>query len=63
LLLLTAWRAAPSDAVMVGDFVHDLDAGRAAGVATVYLDWQRSARWTAHADLTLDDFESLVSGT
>ena len=62
LLLLTAWRAAPDDAVMVGDFVHDLDAGRAAGVATVYLDWQRSARWTAHADLTLDDLESLVAG-
>ncbi len=61
-LLLTAWRAAPCDAVMVGDFVHDLDAGRAAGVATVYLDWQRSARWTAHADLTLHGLEGLMRG-
>jgi HAD superfamily hydrolase (TIGR01549 family) len=61
-LLLAAWGAAPEDAVMVGDFVHDLDAGRAAGVATVYLDWERSSRWTGHADLTLDSLEHLITG-
>lgn len=60
-LLLSAWRADPDDAVMVGDFIHDLDAGRAAGVATIYLDWERSSRWSAHADLTLHDLESLAT--
>jgi HAD superfamily hydrolase (TIGR01509 family) len=62
-LLLTAWGAAPGDAVMVGDFVHDLDAGRAAGVATIYLDWEGSARWSAQADLTLGDLENLATAT
>jgi HAD superfamily hydrolase (TIGR01549 family) len=60
-LLLAAWGATPGDAVMVGDFVHDLDAGRAAGVATLYVDWERTARWSARADLTLESFEQLMT--
>lgn len=60
-LLLTAWGATPDDAVMVGDFVHDLDAGRAAGVATIYLDWEGSARWAGRADLTLGNLDSLLA--
>lgn len=36
--LLTNWQAAASDAVMVGDAIYDLQAGRAAGAATLYLD-------------------------
>ncbi len=60
LRLLDGWGATTDDAVMVGDFVHDLRAGRAAGVATVYLDWDGAARWSAHADLTLDGLMGLV---
>jgi HAD superfamily hydrolase (TIGR01509 family) len=41
--LLAGWQADPSDAVMVGDAIYDLQAGREAGVATVYLD--PSGRW------------------
>lgn len=63
LRLLAAWGAEAGDAVMVGDFVHDLDAGRAAGVATVYLDWEGSARWAGQADLTLENLEQLLAGT
>lgn len=36
--LLAQWQAAPHEAVMVGDFVYDLQAGRAAGTATLYID-------------------------
>lgn len=36
--LLTQWQAQPHEAVMVGDFVYDLQAGRAAGTATLYID-------------------------
>lgn len=36
--LLDAWDAKPEDAVMVGDFLFDLEAGNSAGVATVYVD-------------------------
>ncbi len=60
--LLAAWGASADDAVMVGDFVHDLDAGRAAGVATVYLDWEGEARWSGRADLTLGNLDCLMTG-
>jgi len=36
--LLTTWARAPTDAVMVGDYVYDLDAGRNAGCMTVHVD-------------------------
>lgn len=38
LRLLDAWQAPANDAVMVGDAIYDLQAGRAAGTATLYLD-------------------------
>lgn len=38
LRLLAAWRAAPADAVMVGDWDFDVMAGRAAGVQTILVD-------------------------
>jgi phosphoglycolate phosphatase-like HAD superfamily hydrolase len=44
---------------MVGDFVHDLAAGRAAGVTTVYVDWDGSGRWRDAADVTLPSLEAL----
>ena len=37
-LILSAWSAAASDAVMVGDYIFDVEAGRAAGCATVLID-------------------------
>jgi HAD superfamily hydrolase (TIGR01549 family) len=51
--LLDRWGAAADDAVMVGDFLFDLQAGRAAGVATVYLDWDGDGRWAGEADVVL----------
>lgn len=36
--LLAGWRGEADAAVMVGDFLFDLEAGRAAGTATVYVD-------------------------
>ena len=36
--LLARWGAEAKDAVMVGDAIYDLQAGRAAGTATLYLD-------------------------
>lgn len=38
LRLLQQWGAEADDAVMVGDAIYDLQAGRAAGAATLYLD-------------------------
>lgn len=48
--LLESWGAEPEDAVMVGDYLFDLQAGRAAGVTTVYVDPTGGFPWRAHAD-------------
>ncbi|MDG1479220.1 MAG: HAD-IA family hydrolase [Myxococcota bacterium] len=43
--ILTSWRAEPSDTVMVGDFQFDLEAGAAAGTATVLIDRLGGRDW------------------
>ncbi len=48
--LLEHWGARPEDAVMVGDYLFDLQAGKAAGVATVYVDPSGGFPWRDHAD-------------
>lgn len=56
--LLAGWGAPPSDAVMVGDWIYDTAAGRAAGTATVLVVRDERAPETDTADLrvaTLDD--------
>lgn len=37
-LLLSLWNASANDAVMVGDYLFDLQAGHSAGVSTVHMD-------------------------
>jgi HAD superfamily hydrolase (TIGR01509 family) len=61
LLLLDAWGADPSDAVMVGDWGFDVEAGRSAGVATVLIDRDGSAaRFGERADLHLRSLATLT---
>jgi len=61
LRLLELWGANPDDAVMVGDYVHDLHAGRTAGVATVLVDRPgRGADWVAFADRVVDRLDALL---
>ncbi|WP_421862843.1 HAD family hydrolase [Motiliproteus sp.] len=59
--LLEGWQCRPSEAVMVGDFLYDLEAGRAAGVATVHFAIDRQQRWPEMTDLLLESFEPLLS--
>ncbi|EPJ54684.1 MAG: HAD-superfamily hydrolase subfamily IA [Osedax symbiont Rs2] len=47
--LLEQWQVKVSDAVMVGDFRFDLEAGRAAGTATVHIT-QDKQRWPELTD-------------
>ena len=51
LRLLAQWQADAGDAVMVGDAIYDLRAGRAAGTATLYLDPDGDGPHGAWADL------------
>jgi HAD superfamily hydrolase (TIGR01509 family) len=58
--LLDSWRAAPRQAVMVGDYRYDLLAGRAAGTATVYVDTSGEFPFAEHADVSVQSLEELV---
>ena len=59
--LLTRWAARPEDAVMVGDYRFDLEAARAAGVVAVWLDSERSGRFSSLADVTVHHLAALMT--
>jgi HAD superfamily hydrolase (TIGR01509 family) len=55
--LLERWEATPEQAVMVGDYIHDVRAGRAAGVGTILIERSGPTGWDSEADYVL---QSLV---
>jgi len=62
--LLERWDAQPKEAVMVGDFRSDLEAGRQAGTATIWLDLPevQSGDFRKWADLRVESLEELFCG-
>ena len=58
--LLTGWSATADDAVMVGDYIHDLDAGINAGTATVYLDTSGEFQFKDSADVCVRQLSELI---
>ncbi|MCC5885815.1 MAG: HAD family hydrolase [Gammaproteobacteria bacterium] len=61
LTLLRRWRCGPDDAVMVGDFRFDLEAGRAAGVLTVHLDTAAAFPWPELADHRVRSLQDILA--
>jgi HAD superfamily hydrolase (TIGR01509 family) len=59
-ILLARWEARPDEAVMIGDYVFDVQSGRAAGTATVLIDPARRPEWALSADLIITDFAELL---
>lgn len=59
LRLQRAWGLEPERSVMVGDFLFDLQAGRRAGAATVWVDLTGEGTHADQADLTVRDLEAL----
>jgi HAD superfamily hydrolase (TIGR01509 family) len=62
--LLDHWQAAPSSTVIVGDHVHDLDAGVAAGICTVHFDTSGQFAWPELATYrvkTLSELSELIN--
>lgn len=59
--LLAGWAATPSDGVMVGDAEYDIEAGRAAGAATVLLDPSGASAWRARADFCVGGLSELLA--
>ncbi|MCP4295820.1 MAG: HAD family hydrolase [Proteobacteria bacterium] len=63
LKLLKNWEASPANSVMVGDYLHDLRAGVAAGTGTVHLDRTGQFAWSELATIevkTLFDLAKLI---
>ena len=60
LALLARWSTTGADAVMVGDYLFDLQAGRAAGTATVLFDVSGAFPWPDHADRCVDRLDALL---
>lgn len=58
--LLTTWRKTPDETVMVGDYLFDLQVGRAAGTATIHVDRSGAFRWPELADMEVSTLEELV---
>ncbi len=57
--LLNLWSASPSEAVMVGDYRFDIESGREAGTATIYVGPAERGDWTALADARVGDLRAL----
>ena len=60
LVLLGRWGLGGDQAVMVGDFLFDLQAGRAAGAAAVHFDTSGRFPWTEHCDRQVDRLDALL---
>ena len=58
--LLDRWDAGAECSVMVGDYLFDLQAGRAAGVVTVHVGRPDGQRWPEESDLMVDTLEELA---
>jgi HAD superfamily hydrolase (TIGR01509 family) len=58
--LAALWGAESQELVVVGDYLYDLQSGRAAGAATVHVDQGRSFRWPEFADLQVGTLAELA---
>jgi HAD superfamily hydrolase (TIGR01509 family) len=61
LQLLSGWNALPNRSVMVGDYVFDLEAGRRAGSATIYIDPTGEFPWQDSADLPITNLAEITA--
>lgn len=61
-MLLDAWGGAPDEAVMVGDYLFDLQVGRAAGTATIHVDQNGAFSWPELTDLAVATLGELAEG-
>ena len=58
--LLALWQAEAGDAVMVGDYLYDLQAGRSAGVTTIHLDTYGDRAWPEYTDIRINHLGEIL---
>ena len=57
--LLNDWQVDPCEAVMVGDYVFDLQAGKSANVITIHLDPTGDFAWPEVSDICIRNFSEI----
>ncbi len=58
--LLNQWNVCSSEALIVGDYLYDLQVGRAADIATVHVDPSGSFEWPELADISVCSLTELI---
>ena len=58
--MLKQWKVGANDALMVGDFLYDLQVGRAAETATVHVDPSGEFAWPELADIQVNSLDVLA---
>lgn len=58
--LLSQWQTEPDDVVMVGDYLFDLQAGRAVGAITIHVGRPDCQRWPDVSDIIVDNLADLT---
>ena len=59
-MLCTQWDISPTQSVMVGDYIHDLGAGRAVGAMTINYHPTPDVSWREHTDLHVASLHQLL---
>ncbi|MBT3192259.1 MAG: HAD family hydrolase [Verrucomicrobia bacterium] len=57
--MLAPWRIAPVNTIMVGDYIHDIDCGKAAGTTTCFYLNPGCRDFSDHADFTVSSMQEL----
>ena len=58
--LLNHWNVYANDALIVGDYLYDLQVGRAAEIATVHVDPSGNFEWPELADISVSSLNELI---
>ncbi|MFZ4855540.1 MAG: HAD family hydrolase [Desulfuromonadaceae bacterium] len=58
--LLEQWGTVSDSVVMVGDYLFDLQAGKAAGAITIHVGRPDGQRWPYYSDITVDGLAELT---
>ncbi len=61
LKLADRWGSSPEELIMVGDYLYDLQAGQAAGAATIHVHGDLERRWPEWTDLCVGSLAELAA--
>jgi len=57
--ILDRWGLKPEECMIVGDYIHDIESGRAAGVSTCFFHNEGCQSFSEHADYTAVSYDEL----